>query len=664
MKHRIFWATTAACFGFGVITLTGCGSGAGNGGNNNPPPQIASFTASPATITSGTSAELTAVFANGTGIITPGNIAAVSGVAIAVSPAANTTYTLTVTGAGSTTATQTSTVTVVAAPVISSFTASPGIIAAGGVSNLTATFTGGTGLVAPGDIAVTSGSAVPVTPASFTTYTLTVTNAANTVASQTATVTLESSVAVDPTNPGIAVTDQLLGMNMGAWFDNVNYADAINTSFGQAGIKAIRYPGGSFSDQYHWGEGGVAPYSCQTQSPVTGGYGGPDTFSQYAASIVQAGGYDLALTANYGSDETCTEGGQPSEAAAWAAAALTEGIIVSHMTVGNEEYGSWETDLHPKPNDPATYAAAVTGSTGYYDAIKAASPNTLVGIVADADNTPGGWDDTVMSGARGYYDFVEFHYYPEAPGQENDIFLTQQAAQGLTANINIVKQELANAGQPDTPIYVGEMGSVYSNPGKQSMSITQGLYAGQMLGEMMNDGVSRASWWVDFDNCDGQTGNISSSLYGWQDWGAYNVFSDGPNLDPACPGFGPIGTLSTTARAYELFSNVAVNGEHVLTPQVAGDATNVRAYAATHLGGTALVLFNLNNVGPMPVTVDVNGESSSPDVKVITYDKAIYDQTNSTTPVWADATTTDLGPQPLPLNLTLTPWSMNVVLIK
>jgi predicted heme/steroid binding protein len=379
------------------------------------------------------------------------------------------------------------------------------------------------------------------------------------------------------------------------------------------------------------------------------------------SSIPLAGPYDLALTANYGTDEACTGGGDPNEAASWAAAAVSAGITVSHMTVGNEEYGSWETDLHANPHDPATYAEAVTGSSGYYELIKAASPKSLVGVVVDADNTDGGWDNTVLANAKGSYDFVEFHYYPEAPGQEDDTALVQQLAPNLTTNLNILKAELAKWGTPNTPIYVGEMGSVYTNPGKQSWSITQGLFAGQVLGEMMNDGVSRATWWIGFGNCNGSAGNDSSALYGWQDFGAYNVFSDGPS-DNTCPDAGPIGTMSPTARAYQLFSNIAINGESVLTPTVTGDTTDVRAYAATNNGGTALFLFNTNETTSQPVTVTVTGESTSPGVTVITYDKAVYDQ--SQTDVWAAPTATNLGQQTLPLTLTLTPWSMNVVLIK
>jgi hypothetical protein len=327
------------------------------------------------------------------------------------------------------------------------------------------------------------------------------------------------------------------------------------------------------------------------------------------------------------------------------------------MTVGNEEYGSWETDNHTKKNDPTTYAAAVAGTSGYYALVKAASPGTLVGVDVEPSFAP--WDQDVLSGAP--YDFVEYHFYPETPGQESDTFLTQQAAQQLTTNINTIKSELTKWGTPNTPIYVGEIGGPYSSPGKQSWSITQGLYAGQVLGEMMNDGVVRLTWWIGFGNCNGTAGNDSSSLYGWQNFGAYNVFSDGP-ADPTCPDAGPIGTMSPTARAFQLFSNVAVNGEHALSATVAGDTTDVRAYSATNNGGTALVLFNLNETTSEPVLVTLPGQSATSGVTVETYSKAIYDQSQSD--VWAAPTTTSLGSQTLPLTLTLDPWSMNVVIIK
>jgi hypothetical protein len=587
-KRLLVFADLAMTLSLGLAGLTGCGGGSSS---TPPPPQpsITSFTASPTSIPDGSTAALTGVFVNGTGVITPGNLPATSGAAVTVSPTTSTTYTLTVTPTSGTAVTAMSTVTV-AGPIV-------------------------------------------------------------------------SSVTVDLTSSGPAVTDKLLGMNMAVWYDLVTNQTGIVNAFQEAGIAQVRWPGGSDSDLYHW----------STNSECDGGYAdGNDTFANFVNDMAGPANLDVALTANYGSNSTCNGGGEPSEAAAWATAALANGITVSHMTVGNEEYGSWEYDLHSTPNDPTIYAAAVVGSTGYYQSIKAASPNTLVGVDVDADNTTSGWDNTVLANAKGSYDFVEYHYYPETPGQESDTFLVQQAPQQLTTNINTLRSELTKWGTPDTPIYVGEIGGPYSNPGKQSWSITQGLYAGQVLGEMMNAGVSRLTWWIGFGNCNGTNGNDSTSLYGWQDFGAYNVFSDGSE-DPTCPGAGPIGTMSPTARAFQLFSQMAVNGQTVLTATVAGDPTDVRAYAATNPDGTALLLFNDNETTAEQVTVTLSGRSSSPKVNVTTYDKAIYDLSGSPTGTppdpagtssWAPPITTSMGAQTLPLTLTLTPWSMNVVIIQ
>lgn len=569
-------------------------------------------------------------------------------------------------------------------PSISSFTANPTAITSGSSSSLTADFTGGTGEITPGNIAVTSGTPVSVSPTTTTTYTLTVMPSSGSPIAAQATVTVSAgtvtaTVTVNPSSLGGAVTDQLLGMNLAAWYDIDTNGPAIVSAFQAAGIKAVRWPGGSWSDLYHWDGTNIgtnftgSAFNCQN-APFGGGVpDSNDTFQNFLNDIVKPASLDLALTADYGTNINCNGPGEPSEAAYWIQAAESYSVNVSHMTIGNEVYGSlgWEENL----NNPTTvkeaatqYATAMTGAGGFYASIAAAgvvqNPPPLIGVVVEADNLAtsdsNAWDNIVLPNAAGSYDFVELHYYPQAPGQESDVVLTQQSAQGLTADINIVKNELAAAGKPNTPIYVGEMGSVYSDPGKQSMSIAQGLYAGQVLGEMMNDGVSRATWWIGFGNCNGTNGNLSSSLYGWQNFGAYNVFSDGS--EDSCMPWGTIGTMSPTAVAFQLFSNVAVNGEHVLTPMVVGDTTDVRAYAATHTSGTALVLFNVNETTAQTVQVTITGQSSSTDVKEYTYDKSIYDLTQ--TDVWNGPTTADLGAQSLPLTLTLTPWSMNVVIIQ
>ena len=578
------------------------------------------------------------------------------------------TVSLGLTGCGGSGSSGTQMMTPPPAPSITSFTPSPTTITTGSSTSLTGVFTNGTGVINPGNLTATSGVAVNVSPTATTTYVLTVTNGTPTAVTALATVTVASatvsSVTVDLSSTGTpAVTDKLLGMNMAVWYDLVSNKTGIVDAFQAAGITQVRWPGGSDSDLYHWA----------TNSECDGGYSDTnDTFSNFVNDMAVPANLDVALTANYGSNATCNGGGEPSEAAAWVTQALADGITVSHMTVGNEEYGSWEYDLHSTANDPTIYAAAVVGTTGYYQSIKTASPNTLVGVDVDADNTTGGWDNTVLANAKGSYDFVEYHYYPEAPGQESDTFIVQQAAQELTTNITTLRSELSEWGTPNTPIYVGEIGGPYSNPGKQSWSITQGLYAGQVLGEMMNAGVSRLTWWIGFGNCNGNSGNLSTSLYGWQDFGAYNVFSDGSE-DSTCPGAGPLGTMSPTARAFQLFSQMAVNGQTVLTTTVTGDTTDVRAYAATNPSGTALLLFNDNETTAQSVAITLSGKTSSAGVTVTTYDKAIYDLSGSPTGTppdpagtntWAAPTINSMGAQSLPVTLTLTPWSMNMVIIQ
>ncbi|MFO0600445.1 MAG: hypothetical protein U0228_34370 [Myxococcaceae bacterium] len=153
-----------------------------------PDPSITSFTVEKATITRGTRAKLTAVFAHGTATVSPavsGPI--VSGATIDTEPVtADTSFTLTVSAPDKTPVTATVQVHVVDAPVIASLTSAAPLISSGQSTQLTAVFTGGSGSIDHGIGLVTSGT--PITTgalAANTTFTLTVTNAANDSVTQT-----------------------------------------------------------------------------------------------------------------------------------------------------------------------------------------------------------------------------------------------------------------------------------------------------------------------------------------------------------------------------------------------------------------------------------------------------------------------------------------------
>jgi hypothetical protein len=74
-----------------------------------------------------------------------------------------------------------------------------------------------------------------------------------------------------------------------------------------------------------------------------------------------------------------------------------------------------------------------------------------------------------------------------------------------------------------------------------------------------------------------------------------------------------------------------------------------------------VVLFNLSETKTLSVKLTVKGMKSASDVSVSTYDKAIYNR--SRRGVWAAPVTSDLGALSLPSKISLTPWSMNVVIL-
>lgn len=102
------WALMASL----VLLPLGCGGGSASTPVGTPPPPVSatptitSFGAAQLAIAAGASTQITAVFANGTGTISPGVGAVTSGVAVTVNPSMTTTYTLTVTDAAAHTATQ------------------------------------------------------------------------------------------------------------------------------------------------------------------------------------------------------------------------------------------------------------------------------------------------------------------------------------------------------------------------------------------------------------------------------------------------------------------------------------------------------------------------------------------------------------------------------
>ena len=209
-----------------------------------------------------------------------------------------------------------------------------------------------------------------------------------------------------------------VGVNDAAWDGNL--ADAkVPGLLRAAGVRVMRFPGGSYADEYHW----------QTNTLDNGSNAGAETFDDFM-QVVQKVGATPIITINYGT-------GTPAEAAAWVQYAnITKHYHIRYWEIGNELYGDgtysdgpgtgWEANKHPL--GPQAYA---DNALQFIKAMKAVDPTIKVGLVVTAPgNWPDGitnstyspqpWNTTVLSTACSAADFVAVHWYPQGPGGETD----------------------------------------------------------------------------------------------------------------------------------------------------------------------------------------------------------------------------------------------------
>ena len=173
-----------------------------------------------------------------------------------------------------------------------------------------------------------------------------------------------------------------IGMNTSVYYNNIDKS-YMSPALDNAGVSIVRYPGGNFSDIYHW-----------TNNVATGGYSATSSnFGSFAKSILN-GPSGLAkqamVTVNYGASLNDTMGGQPQEAAAWVAYAngTIDGANAT-MQLGTDGEGhNWGTVRYwaaLRAANPANANWATDGSTGV---VLGASdmPNITAGTFSEAQS--------------------------------------------------------------------------------------------------------------------------------------------------------------------------------------------------------------------------------------------------------------------------------------
>src|SRR5208282_2878809 len=176
-----------------------------------------------------------------------------------------------------------------------------------------------------------------------------------------------------------------------------------------------------------------------------------------------------------------------------------------YWEIGNEEYGSWEVDSNNVPHDPYTYALR---ARDYISLMKAVDTTIKIGVVVTPgeDSSVNNTNHPAYNAREGTYhngwtavllatltslgvtpDFLIHHRYPQNPGGENDGALLQSSTGWASdaANLRQMITDYVGSNGTNIELLCTENNSVSSAPGKQSVSLVNGLFRADSLAQLM-----------------------------------------------------------------------------------------------------------------------------------------------------------------------------------
>jgi len=409
------------------------------------------------------------------------------------------------------------------------------------------------------------------------------------------------SVTVDASQTIRTIDARHFGVNAAVW-DAVFDTPTTISLLSEMGNQALRFPGGSLSDEYHWESNTTGSNTWQWAT----------SFDKFA-HVASATAAKVFITVNYGS-------GAPAEAADWVRYAnITKGYGIKFWEIGNENYGSWETDNNTRPHDPYTYANRFKD---YYNQMKAVDPTIRIGAAAitgedsyanytdhPATNPRtgqghNGWTPVMLATLKSLGitpDFIIHHRYPQAPGAESDAGLLQSSGSWALEAADLRQQLNVYLGTTAAGVELvcTENNSVYSNPGKQTTSLVNGLFLADSIGTAMKTEFNAVIWW-DMRNGQDTANNNSSSLYGWRLYGDYGIVNGANPAGPAdrYPAY-------YVAKLLQYFAR----GGDLLAP-ASSDYSLLSPYAARRTDGSlTLLVVNKSAAAALDANITINGYS-------------------------------------------------------
>ncbi|HZM86236.1 MAG TPA: BACON domain-containing carbohydrate-binding protein [Blastocatellia bacterium] len=413
--------------------------------------------------------------------------------------------------------------------------------------------------------------------------------------------------------------------------------------------RITRFPGGSLSNNYHW----------NTNTSDNNTWQWATDFDEFA-SVTRAINAQAFISVNYGT-------GTAQEAADWVRYSnITKGYGFKFWEIGNENYGSWETDAHARPHDPFSYA---TLSRDYINAMKAVDPTVKVGVVVTTGEnsyanysdhpalnsrtgqTHNGWTPVLLSTLRSLGvtpDFVIYHKYEQQPGQEDDSTLLQAARTWVSDAVDLRRQlnDYLGVQAANIEIVATENNSVSSRPGKQTTSLVNGLYYADSIGQVLQTELNAFTWWI-FRNGREANNNNSDLLYGWRQYGDYGMVSGDNDPYPAY-------------YVSKLISNyLAAGGDQVVNAST--DYSLLTAYAVKRASGElSLMVINKSRSSSLNASISLAGIVPQPSAAIYSYgipqDEAARTGTGS-----PDIATTAFAGAAASFSYAFAPYSVTVI---
>jgi hypothetical protein len=414
----------------------------------------------------------------------------------------------------------------------------------------------------------------------------------NTAASLTA---VPLTITIDAGNVQRTIPSTLFGSNAAIWSPDLPANADVVEKVRASGVAALRFPGGSTADTFHW----------RHYEPEVGGVDTPGTTNTTEViAFTQAVNAETMITVNFGT-------GTAEEAADWVRFTnITHTWEVKYWEIGNEIYGDWEVSW---THDSIAYMlgdASHDGANAFCQAMKAVDPTIRVGVVGTNNETAYySWGPAVLQNSSDCIDFYVVHYYAFGPGYLDYAGLLAAPYDSINgpAAIATEVQEMLVTYAPgrNLDLAMTEYNSYWADPEVLAIQPVNALFLADSLGQAATSGYTYANHWDILND-----GSVNGGDYG------YLLVDQGNYRQPS----------------YYIFPLWSRFGDQMLDAEVSlNPATALSVYAGRQTATGVVSLLAINKTGAtLTATVTLRGTSPSRPASVYTVRGDSLDATSVT----------------------------------